>query len=115
LEPLNGARLLLTIPCKDADMHDAGDIPMHDEPPLIPAEFQPRMQMLLGTLADIDFAHECEINEVNSAAMDPSFKTQMVTKLGQVHQQRRHPYAEELIRLQDWMRFRLLRETVEGD
>ena len=44
-------------------MHDDADVPMHDQPPLIPAEFQPRMQLVLETLADIDFAHECELGQ----------------------------------------------------
>ena len=95
-------------------MHDDADVPMHDQPPLIPAEFQPRMQLVLATLADIDFAHECELDNVNSAAIDASFKAKMIAKLDQVHQQRRHPYAQELIRLHEWMRSRLVRETVTG-
>jgi hypothetical protein len=51
---------------------------------------------------------------VNSAAIDASFKAKMIAKLDQVHQQRRHPYAQELIRLHEWMRSRLVRETVTG-
>ena len=62
-------------------MHDDADVPMHDQPPLIPAEFQPRMQLVLDTLADIDFAHECELDNVNSAAIDASFKAKVIAKL----------------------------------
>jgi hypothetical protein len=94
-------------------MHDGGDVPRHDQPPLIAPEFQTRLQSLLETLADIDFAHERELDTVNIADIDASFKAKMVAKLHQVHQQRRHPYTEELFRLQDWMRSQLVRENVE--
>ena len=93
-------------------MTHTGKVPKHHEPPIIPAEFQTRVQFLLGTLADIDFAHEGELERVTGAEINASFKARMIAKLDEVHQQGRHPYVEELDRLQDWMRSQLLRETV---
>ena len=87
----------------------------HDQPRIIPAEFQTGVQSLLETLADIDFAHQRELETVNSADIHASFKAKMVAKLEQGHQQRRQPYAQELLRLQEWMRSRLMRESVESD
>jgi hypothetical protein len=71
----------------------------HHQPPIMPAEFLPVMQSLLATLADIDFAHEHEVEKVNSSGKDDTFKAKLITKLDQLHQERRHPYEHELLRL----------------
>ena len=81
----------------------------HDQPPFAPAEFQPTMQAILATLADIDFAHEHELRKVNSSVNEESFKVKLVAKLNQLHQERRKPYAQEVVRLQDRMRSLLSR------
>jgi hypothetical protein len=72
----------------------------HDQPPVMPAEFQPLMQSLLATLADIDLAHEHELEKVNSTSVDNTFKAKLITKLDQVHREKRHPYANELLNLE---------------
>lgn len=81
----------------------------HDQPPVIPAEFQELMQSVLATLADIDFAHEHELEKVNSTNADATFKAKLITKLDRLHQERRHPYAHELLRLEERMRSLFIR------
>jgi len=80
-----------------------------DQSPVAPAEFQPALQAILATLADIDFAHEHEMEKINSSVMDERFKTKLVTKLDQLHREKREPYEQELVRLQDRMRSLLSR------
>jgi hypothetical protein len=67
-------------------------------------QFQPAMQAMLATLADIDFAHEHELEKVNSSVIDDSFKMKLVTKLDQLHRDRREPYEQERVRLHEQMR-----------
>jgi hypothetical protein len=83
------------------------DAPEDDRPPTMPDELQPAMQSVLAILADIDFAHEREVEKVNNSGLDDVFKSSLIAKLDHVHQQRRKPYAQELVRLQH--RFRSLR------
>ena len=69
-----------------------------DQPPLMPAEFQPAIEAILS---EIDFAHEHELEKVEKSAMDDSFKMRLVGKLNQLHQERRRPYAYELLLLEN--------------
>jgi hypothetical protein len=85
---------------RDAKLRDISS----EHSPTIPAEFEPVMQSLLATLADIDFAHQREVERVNSTALDDRFKTVMIARLDQHHRERRQPYAEEVLRLQQRMR-----------
>jgi streptomycin 6-kinase len=81
--------------------------PEDDRPPILPDEFQPAMQSILAILADIDFAHEREVEKVSRSGLDDVFKSSLIAKLDQLHRERRQPYAQELVRLQH--RFRSLR------
>ena len=76
------------------------------EPPVMPAELRPVVQSILATLADIDFAHEKELEKLNQSDLNEAFKLRLVAKLDQIHREKREPYAQELVRLQD--RFRSL-------
>ena len=89
---------------KDSVRHTASE---HDPPPIIPAELSPAMQSLLATLADIDFAHQREVEKVTNSGLDDVFKSRLTAKLDRLHRERRQPYAQELLRLQN--RFRSLR------
>jgi streptomycin 6-kinase len=84
----------------------------YDEPPVIPAEFQPAMQSVLATLADLDFAHQREVDQISRSGVDDVFKARLIAKLDQLHRERRHPYAQELFRLQERMRSLFRREPV---
>lgn len=86
--------------------------PEGDRPPIMPDEFQPAMQSMLAILADIDFAHEREMEQVNGSGLDDVFKSRLIAKLHQVHQQRREPYAQELLRLQKRIRTLFSRQPV---
>ena len=70
------------------------------QPRVCPADVQPLMQTLLATLADIDFEHECEVEKVKGSVTDPGLKATMMVRLAQRHGERRHPYVEELMRLE---------------
>ena len=80
--------------------------------PVLPADLEPAMQSVLATLADIDFAHRQEVEKVSSTGLDDVFKSRLVAKLDQLHRERRHPYAQEAVRLQKRMRSLFSRERV---
>jgi hypothetical protein len=87
------------------------DAPEYDQPPIMPDEFEPAMQSILAILADIDFAHEREVEKVNNSGLNEVFKSSLIAKLDHVHQQRRKPYAQELVRLQERIRALFTRES----
>lgn len=84
----------------------------NDTPRVMPDELQPSMQSVLATLADIDFAYQHELEQVNSSGVDDVFKSRLVAKLEQLHRDRRQPYADELIKLQNRVRSMVRRELV---
>ena len=67
-------------------------------------DLQPSLQMLLGTLADIDFEYERECGNINCRAMDMNLKIRLLEKLKQHHRQRREPYLQQLAILQERIR-----------
>ena len=84
----------------------------NDNPPILPEGFQPAMQSVLAVVADIDFAHEREMEKVNNSGLDDVFKSRLISKLDQRHRERRQPYAQELVRLQKRIRALFSREPV---
>jgi hypothetical protein len=56
----------------------------------------PLVQSLSGTLANIDFEHERELQRLLQIKGDPSVTEQPRTKLTQRHQERREPYIQQL-------------------
>ena len=56
----------------------------------------PLMQSLLATLADIDFAHECELQQVLTGSADPTVKERVRMRLEARHHERREPYVRQL-------------------
>ena len=73
----------------------------HHQRRILPTELQPLMQSLLSTLADIDFAHEHEVEKVKNSALDDRFRATLIAKLDQLHREMRQPYVEEVLRLQN--------------
>jgi hypothetical protein len=61
---------------------------------------QPLMQSLLATLADIDFAHDCELERIESGSGDRSIKARVRSALNERHRQQRDPYVQQLGLLQ---------------
>ena len=60
----------------------------------------PLMQSLAATLADIDFAHERDIEFIEGRAGDPALKARRLRAIKQEHRERRAPYFQELAALQ---------------
>jgi hypothetical protein len=64
---------------------------------------QPLLQSLLSTLADIDFAYECEREKISKSSPDINLRIRVLEKLKAQHQARRTPYLQQLAMLQDQM------------
>ena len=60
----------------------------------------PLMQTLLATLADIDFAHQCELQRVAESSADAALKERLRADLEARHRERRAPYVEQLVVLE---------------
>jgi hypothetical protein len=69
--------------------------------PIYPSEFTPLLQVLLSTLADIDFAYECDAEVVRSSAADEAIKYRVLAKLAQQHEEKREPYLRQIAALED--------------
>ncbi len=64
------------------------------------ADIQPLMQTLLAILADLDFAHECELERIAAGPGDLALKECLRARLEAQHGERRAPYLQQLERLQ---------------
>lgn len=64
----------------------------------------PLLQSLLSTLADIDFAHESDLETVKNSAIEAPLTRKFVEKLQQQHQERRAPYVQQVAVLRERMR-----------
>jgi len=62
--------------------------------------FQPLLQSLLATLADIDFDYEKEREKLSNDTPDTNIKIRALEKLKSRHRERREPYIRELALLQ---------------
>jgi hypothetical protein len=63
-------------------------------------DFLPLLQLLLATLADIDYEHESDIETVRSSSADEWLKQATIRKLQERRHQRRAPYVRKLEGLQ---------------
>lgn len=70
----------------------------------------PLLQSLLATLADIDFAHECELERLGSGSGDPSVKERVRSTLKAEHRQRREPYVQQVALLEGRIRDAMLED-----
>ena len=71
-------------------------------PRLYSPSFQPLVQSLLATLADLDFDYEQERKRLNTAT-DANIKIRALEKLKARHDERRQPYIQQLAILQKRM------------
>ena len=62
-------------------------------------ELLPLIQSLLATLADIDFAHEREIERLERRVDDWAVKQRRMA-MEQAHRERRAPYVQQLAELE---------------
>jgi hypothetical protein len=65
--------------------------------------FQPLLQSLLATLADIDFDYEQEREKLSNTSPDANLKIRAIEKLKARHYERRQPYIQQLAVLQKRM------------
>ena len=65
--------------------------------------FQPLLQSLLATLADLDFDYEKEREKLSNASPDTNIKIRALEKLKNRHRERRDPYIQQLAILQKRM------------
>ena len=63
-------------------------------------EVLPLLQLLLATLADIDFEHESDVETVRNSSAEEWLKQATIRKLQDRHQKRRAPYVRKLESLQ---------------
>jgi hypothetical protein len=68
--------------------------------PTYSPDFLPLLQLLLATLADIDYEHESDIETVRNSPADEWLKQATIRKLQERRHQRRAPYVRKLEGLQ---------------
>ena len=69
-------------------------------PRIYSPSYQPLMQSLLATLADLDFDYEKEREKLSSTTPDANIKIRALEKLKTRHRERREPYIQQLAILQ---------------
>jgi hypothetical protein len=87
------------------------DIKFHKEEPdngarharIYSPAFQPLLQSLLATLADLDFDYEKEREKLSKTSPDTGIKNRALEKLKNRHRERREPYIQQLAILQKRM------------
>jgi hypothetical protein len=75
-----------------------------DLPRIYSPDLQSLLQSLLATLADINFEHERECDQISSCTMDMNLKIRLLEKLKQHHRERREPYLQQLAIVQERIR-----------
>jgi hypothetical protein len=65
--------------------------------------FQPLLQSLLATLADLDFAYEQEREKLSNTSPDTTVRSRALKTLKNRHRERREPYIQQLTILQKRM------------
>ena len=85
----------------DANRPYGADVSGTPRPRVYSAELQPLLQSLMSTLANMDFEYEQERSRMCVDPRDGTLKHRMLQKLQARHQERRRPYVDQLILLQD--------------
>jgi hypothetical protein len=67
--------------------------------PFYPPDLLPLLQSLLADLADIDFAHEKNLEAIRNSPGDDSLKRAMIDRLCHRHEERRAPVTRDLMAL----------------
>jgi hypothetical protein len=65
-------------------------------PRMYSLDLQPLLQSLLATLAEIDSAHQSDIETVRASSAEDWLKQATIRKLQQRHRERREPYVRQL-------------------
>ncbi len=64
------------------------------------SDLLPRLQVLLADLADLELAYETTLEAIRRSPGEDARKQEMISRLGQVHAERRAPYVRDLVALQ---------------
>ena len=73
-------------------------------PRMYSSEIGPLLQSLLATLAEIDFAHQGDMEAVRNSSAEDWLKQATLRRLQQRHDERRAPYVRRLEALQERIR-----------
>jgi hypothetical protein len=74
------------------------------QPRMYSPELQPLLQSFLATLADIDLAHQSDIETVRNSSAEDWLKQDTIRRLQQRHRERREPYVRRLEAVQERIR-----------
>ena len=74
--------------------------PGEHTPEMYDANLWPALQALLASLADIEFAHDRDVEAVRSSTTDEVLKRTILQKLQKQHEERRTPYVRQIAALQ---------------
>jgi hypothetical protein len=69
---------------------------MNTNNPCYRASILPLMQTIFATLADLDLAHERELQRIEASSADAVLKARLQRDLEARHRERRTPYAQQL-------------------
>jgi hypothetical protein len=67
-----------------------------DTPRAYPPVFVTLLQSLLATLADIDLAHEGDVETIRNSGAEEWLKQTVIRRRGEAHRRRRAPYVRQL-------------------
>jgi hypothetical protein len=65
------------------------------------SDILPLLQNILAELADLDFAHEKNLDRIRQSAADDSEKSAMIVRLRRQHRDMREPFVHELTTLRE--------------
>ncbi|ANY76966.1 hypothetical protein BB934_00985 [Microvirga ossetica] len=65
------------------------------------SDILPLLQNILAELADLDFAHEKNLNRIRQSAADDAEKSAMIVRLRRQHRDMREPFVHELTTLRE--------------
>jgi hypothetical protein len=72
--------------------------------PTYSSNILPKLQSLLANLADLNLAHEREIEAVRTSCLDDKSKLETIERLLKIFQERKAPIVEELLSLESTIR-----------
>jgi hypothetical protein len=87
----------------DTEFHNGNAGQEPSLPRMYSPTLQPLLQSLLATLADIDFEYERERDKASKNLGNINLKIQVLERLKAKHRERRAPYIQQLVVLQEQM------------
>lgn len=78
--------------------HNDNDIILNTR--MYSSDILPVMQSILSTLANIDYEHDCELEQLENSQTPLEIKNHIAAKLKERHRERREAYVQHLANLQ---------------